>query len=338
MFQKNWQELIKATDLNVEHDPYNPNIATIIVEPMERGYGLTIGNALRRVMLSSLQGAAVVGVKFDGGLHEFSSLNGVREDVTDIILNIKNLALKAHKEGPLKMSLKVEGPGEVTAKKIQTDSNLEVTNPELVLCHLSDNTSLSIEMLVETGKGYVPVADFQDRKNYEVGLIPVDAIFSPVKKVSYRVEATRVGKVTDYDRLMLTVATDGSVSPEDAVSYAARILQDQLSSFINFEYVEEPVEKEKEQIPFNPNLLRKVEELDLSVRSANCLRSDNVVYIGELVQKTESDILKTPNFGRKSLNEIKAVLSSMGLSFGMNVPEWPPENIKEMAKKFEEGL
>ncbi len=336
MIQKNWQELIKPTKIDVVPGS-NPEIsATLVAEPLERGFGLTLGNALRRVLLSSLQGAAVTSVQIDGVLHEFSSIPGVREDVTDIVLNIKSIALRMAGEGPRRMILKAETPGEVTAGMIETGHDIEIMNPDLVLCTLSEGSTLSMELTVNAGKGYVP-ASMNRPEDPPIGLIPVDAVFSPVRKVSYKVDDARVGQVTDYDKLSLEVTTNGAVTPEDAVALAARILQDQLQRFINFEEPEAAVETErKDDLPFNKNLLRKVEELELSVRSANCLKNDNIIYIGDLVQKTEAEMLRTPNFGRKSLNEIKEVLAQMGLHLGMDIPAWPPENIEDLAKKLED--
>jgi DNA-directed RNA polymerase subunit alpha len=328
--------LIRPEKLGVEVGPDAQRSATIVAEPLERGFGMTLGNALRRVLLSSLQGAAVTGLRIDGVLHEFSSIQGVREDVTDLVLNVKQLAIRMQGEGPKRLQLTAEGPGEVTAGQIQTTGDIEIANPDLVICTLDDGAKLSMELTVGTGKGYVPAA--QNRpEDAPIGLIPVDAIYSPVRRVAYRVEPTRVGQVTDYDKLVLSVETDGTVAPEDAVALAARILQDQLQLFINFdEPRERKVEEERDDLPFNRNLLRKVDELELSVRSANCLKNDNIVYIGDLVQKSEQEMLRTPNFGRKSLNEIKEVLTSMGLGLGMTVTGWPPENIEDLAKKLEE--
>ncbi|GAN60058.1 MULTISPECIES: DNA-directed RNA polymerase subunit alpha [Acetobacter] len=336
VLQKNWQSLIKPEKLEVESGVEPTRIATVVAEPLERGFGMTLGNALRRVLLSSLQGAAVTAVQIDGVLHEFSSVAGVREDVTDIVLNIKQLALRMHGEGPKRMVLTATGPGEVRAGQIQTGHDIEIMNPDLVICTLDDGVKLGMEFVVGMGKGYVPAAANRP-EDAPIGLIPVDAIYSPVKRVSYKVEPTRVGQVTDYDKLLLTVETNGAITPEDAVALAARILQDQLQLFINFDEPR-PVQAEEPQddLPFNRNLLRKVDELELSVRSANCLKNDNIIYIGDLVQKSEQEMLRTPNFGRKSLNEIKEVLTSMGLSLGMNVPAWPPENIEDLAKRLDE--
>ena len=337
LIQKNWQELIKPTKLGVEVGTDPVRQATVVAEPLERGFGMTLGNALRRVLLSSLQGAAVTALQIDGVLHEFSSIPGAREDVTDIILSIKTLALRMYVDGPRRMTLNATGPGEITARAIQAGPDIEIMNPDLVICTLDRKETLHMELTVNRGKGYVPAS--QNRKeDSPIGLIPVDAIYSPVRKVSYKVDNTRVGQVTDYDRLSLTVETNGSISPEDSVALAARILQDQLQLFINFEDPKIiPAEDRRDDLPFNKSLLRKVDELELSVRSANCLKNDNIIYIGDLVQKTEAEMLRTPNFGRKSLNEIKEVLAQMGLHLGMDVSLWPPENIEELAKKLEES-
>ena len=333
---KNWQDLIKPNKIDVQKSGNNAYAGKIVVDPLERGLGLTLGNALRRILLSSLQGAAVTAVQIDGVVHEFSSIEGVREDVTDIILNIKALAVRMHAEGPKKMRLAVEGPCEVTAGMIEAGADIEIMNPDLVICTLDKSAKLRIEMTVNTGKGYRPAS--QNRpEEAPVGLIPVDSVFSPIRKVSFDVEDTRVGQITDYDKLTLYVETNGVITPEDSVAYAARILQDQLQVFINFEEPKAAAESViEESLPFNRNLLRKVDELELSVRSANCLKNDNIVYIGDLVQKSESDMLRTPNFGRKSLNEIKDVLTMMGLSLGMHIEGWPPENIEELAKKVDD--
>jgi len=336
VLQKNWTDLIKPNKLDIKGGADPKRSAQVVAEPLERGFGLTLGNALRRVLLSSLQGSAVTAIQIDGVLHEFSSIPGVREDVTDIVLNVKSLALRMHGDGPKRMRLRAEGPGEVRAKRIETGHDIEVMNPNLVLCTLDDGARFDMEMTVESGKGYVPGS--QNRPDdAPIGLIPVDAVFSPVRNVAYRVENSRVGQVTDYDKLTIDVETNGATKPEDAVALAARILQDQLQLFINFE--EPQLGRDDDagsELPFNKNLLRKVDELELSVRSANCLKNDNIVYIGDLVQKTESEMLRTPNFGRKSLNEIKEVLSQMGLSLGMDVQGWPPDNIEDLAKKLEE--
>lgn len=336
ILNKNWQDLIKPSKVDINQKAAHQHQASLVAEPLERGFGITLGVALRRILLSSIQGAAVTAIKIDGVVHEFSSLAGVREDITDIILNVKELRLKAHSAERKKMHLKVKGPCEVTAAHITTDSEVEVINKDLVICTLDKGAELNMEFTVETGKGYIPAAQNRD-EDQAIGVIPIDAIFSPVLNVSYKIENARVGNRTDYDKLILDVTTDGSLTPDDAVALAARILQDQVRLFINFEDI--PVEAEtteKNDLPFSPYLLKKVDELELSVRSANCLKNDNIVYIGDLVQKTENEMLKTPNFGRKSLNEIKDVLNNMGLRFGMEVAEWPPENIEELARRFEE--
>ena len=310
--------------------------ARLVAEPLERGFGVTLGNSLRRVLLSSLQGAAVTAVQIDGVVHEFSSLEGVREDVVDIVLNIKQLALRMHAEGPKRMTLRATGPGAVTASQIEAPSDIEILNGDHVICTLDDGAQVRMEFTVQTGKGYVP-AERNRPEDAPIGLISVDAIYSPVRRVAYRVEPTRQGQSLDYDKLIMEVETNGSLTPEDAVAFAARILQDQLNVFVNFE---EPKREEASpaipELAFNPALLKKVDELELSVRSANCLKNDNIVYIGDLIQKTEAEMLRTPNFGRKSLNEIKEVLAQMGLHLGMEVPGWPPENIEDLAKRYED--
>jgi DNA-directed RNA polymerase subunit alpha len=338
VIQRNWKELIKPNKLDFKGGDDMSRRATVVAEPLERGFGMTLGNALRRVLLSSLQGAAVTAIHMDNVLHEFSSIEGVREDVTDIVLNVKQLSLDMQGEGPKRISLKATGPGPVTAKQIETVNDITVLNPDLVLMHLDDGASISMEMTVDTGSGFVAAAANRP-EDAPIGLIPVDSLFSPIKKVAYRVENTREGQVLDYDKLSMDIVTNGALSPEDAVAYAARILQDQLQLFINFEEPQREVVEETSSEPeINRNLLRKVDELELSVRSANCLKNDNIVYIGDLIQKTEAEMLRTPNFGRKSLNEIKEVLSQMGLRLGMEVPGWPPDNIDDLAKKLEDNF
>ena len=344
---KNWQELRKPNSLEIKASGDGQRKATFVAEPLERGFGLTLGNALRRVLLSSLQGAAVTSVKIENVLHEFSSLAGVREDVTDIVLNVKQIALRMEGEGPKRLQLSATGPAEVKAGDIAVSGDIEVMNPDLVICHLDEGASLNMELTADTGKGYVPAVANRPA-DAPIGLIPIDALYSPVRQVAYKVDNTRVGQDLDLDKLSLTVETDGTVTPEDAVAYAARILQDQLQLFVHFdEALEAPAaataasaasESESNANVINRYLLKKVDELELSVRSANCLKNDNIIYIGDLVQKTEAEMLRTPNFGRKSLNEIKEVLSSMGLRLGMDIPGWPPENIEEMAKKLEQEL
>lgn len=346
---KNWQELKKPETLLKRPGGDTMRKAVFVAEPLERGFGLTLGNALRRVLLSSLQGAAVTSIKIENVLHEFSSLTGVREDVTDIVLNVKQIALRMQTEGAKRLQLSATGPCDVTAGMIAVSGDIAVMNPELVICHLDQGATLNMELTADSGKGYVPAASNRPA-DAPIGLIPIDALYSPVRQVAYKVENTRVGQELDYDKLTLTIETDGTVTPEDAVAYAGRILQDQLQLFVHFDEalsqssqligVAAPSASESagDSNQINRFLLKKVDELELSVRSANCLKNDNIIYIGDLVQKTEAEMLRTPNFGRKSLNEIKEVLSSMGLRLGMDIPGWPPENIEEMAKKLEQEL
>ena len=334
---KNWKSLIKPGKLDVQISE-DKAFAKIVAEPLEKGYGLTLGNSLRRILLSSIRGTAVTAIQIDGVLHEFTSINGIREDVTDIVLNVKSLALKSTSEGTKKLVLDVKGPGEIKASHITPVTDVEILNPDLVICNLDEKTNFHMEMTVSSGKGYVP-ADLNKPEEPPLGLIAIDSLFSPVKKVSYSISTAREGKALDYDKLTMDVETNGSVSAEDAIAYSARIFQDQLNMFVNFD--EPPVISvpEKSTEPeFNKNLLRKVEELELSVRSMNCLKNDNIIYIGDLVQKSEGEMLRTPNFGRKSLNEIKEVLTGMSLYLGMEIPNWPPENIAEMSKKLEEVI
>ena len=349
---KNWQELKKPSAIEKKVGGRDSSRhAVFVAEPLERGFGMTLGNSRRRVLLSSLQGAAVTSIKIEGALHEFSSLPGIREDVTDMVLNVKQIALKMEGEGPKRLQLSATGPAEVTAGMIAVTGDIEVANPDLVICHLDEGATLNMELTADVGKGYVP-AQANRPADAAIGLIPVDALYSPVRQVAYKVENTRVGQELDYDKLTLTIDTDGTVAPEDALAYAARILQDQLQLFVHFDeaairtaapamigapaMAAEAVAADTNQL--NRYLLKKVDELELSVRSANCLKNDNIIYIGDLVQKTEAEMLRTPNFGRKSLNEIKEVLASMGLRLGMDIPGWPPENIEEMAKKLEQEM
>lgn len=336
MIEKNWQTLIKSNKLEVRYLDNALTSAEIVVEPLERGFATTLGNALRRVLLSSLQGAAITSLKIEGVVHEFTAVPGVIEDVTDIILNLKNLPIRLLSDLPKRIRIQAKGAGPIRAKDIMPVADVELLDPEAYICTLDSNGSLNMELTVANGRGYVPAAaqEFEDKP---LGLIPIDAIYSPVKRVLFTVDPTRVGQRTDYDKLILHVTTNGSIKPDDAVAYAARILQDQFQQFINFS---EPNHADNavaaREIGFNKNLLRKVDELELSVRSANCLKNENIFYIGDLVQKSEGEMLKTPNFGRKSLNEIKEVLVQMGLSFGMSIQNWPPENIEELAKHIED--
>ena len=333
---KNWKSLIKPgkLDINLNDDK---SFAKITAEPLEKGYGLTLGNSLRRILLSSIRGTAVTAIQIDGVLHEFTSIKGVREDVTDIVLNVKSLALKSSSDDTKKLILDAKGPGIIKASNITPVNEIEILNPDLVICNLDENTHFHMEMTVGNGKGYVP-AELNKPEEPPLGLIPIDSLFSPVKRVSYSVSTAREGKALDYDKLTMEVETNGSISAEDALAYSARIFQDQLSMFVNFEDPKEVVKEVKSSEPeFNRNLLKRVEELELSVRSMNCLKNDNIIYIGDLVQKTEPEMLRTPNFGRKSLNEIKEVLNTMSLYLGMEIPNWPPDNIAELSKKLEEN-
>lgn len=332
--QANWKELIKPSKLNLKAGSDANRTATFDVEPLERGFGHTLGNAIRRVLLSSLQGAAVTSMKIDGVDHEFTSLAGAQEDVTDFILNVKAMALRSHASEPKLVTLKKKGPCVITAGDLDVGHDIEVIDKKHYLCTLNEGGSLTVEFMVGTGKGYSPAADRKSAER-QPGEMLVDAIYSPVRRVSFKVDNARVGQVTDYDKLSMSVETNGAVTPEDAVAYAARILQDQLGVFINFEDIaEEPAERDI-FIDINPHLLMKVDELELSVRSANCLKNENIVYIGDLVQKSEGEMLKTPNFGRKSLNEIKDLLAQMGLGLGMRIENWPPENIEELSRRME---
>lgn len=338
MIEKNWQELIRP--MNPEIIPGRDPIrnATITAEPLETGFGMTLGNALRRVLLSSLQGAAVTAIQIDGIVHEFTSIPGVLEDVTNIVLNVKGLAVRMHSEGPKRLLLKKDTAGPVTGADIEETADVEILNPDHVICTLDEGANVRMELTVSTGKGYVAAADNRP-EDAPIGLISIDALYSPVKRVAYRVENTREGQVLDYDKLLIDLETNGAVTPEDAIAVAARILQDQFQVFVNFDDPESAKrDDDKPELDFNPALLRKVDELELSVRSANCLKNDNIVYIGDLIQKSEAEMLRTPNFGRKSLNEIKEVLAVMGLHLGMDAPNWPPENIEELAKKYDDHI
>lgn len=329
--QKSWKDLIRPKRLEVEKETLTPTYGRFTAEPFERGFGITIGNSLRRILLSSLQGGAITSLKVDGVLHEFSTIPGTKEDITEIILNLKEVRLKLHTEGPKTIRVKAEGPRVVKAGDILTGDAVEILNPDHYIATLSRDGKLSMEMVVKMGRGYVS-AERNKEEGQPIGTIPMDAIFSPIKKVNYTVTNARVGQITDYDKLILEVWTDGSLNPEEAVAHAAKILKEQLSIFITFEEEEEEVsypEDEEEKEAFNENLLRSVDELELSVRSANCLKHANIKLIGDLVQRTEAEILATKNFGRKSLNEIKEILTEMGLSLGMKLDHWPPKKSEE---------
>ncbi len=322
LIAKNWRDLIRPRMLELEDrtDTYGK----FVCEPLERGFGITLGNSLRRILLSSLQGAAIMAVKIESALHEFTTLPDVVEDVTDIILNLKEVLLRTHDAKPKVIRIDKEGEGRITAKDISLVDGVEVLNPDHHICTLSRGGKLHMELHVGMGRGYVP-AERNKSPNMAVGTIPIDSLFSPVKKVNYTVTNARVGQQTDFDKLTLEVWTNGAVRPDDALAFAAKILKEQLTIFINFEEQPEPVESpvNEEQEKLNENLWRTVDELELSVRSANCLQNANIKYIGELVQRTEAEMLKTKNFGRKSLKEIKEILATMGLSLGMKLDNWP---------------
>jgi DNA-directed RNA polymerase subunit alpha len=334
LIAKNWRELIRPRRLEREEETQGDRYGRFWCEPLERGFGTTLGNALRRVLLSSLQGAAITTVRINGVLHEFSTIPGVLEDVSDIVLNLKDVRLRLHSPGPRTLRVQRKGPGELRAADlVADDSGVEILNPELHLATLSEEANVEMEVTVGSGKGYV-LAEKNKTEDMPIGTIPIDSIFSPVRKVNYTVTPARVGRETDFDRLNLEVWTDGAVAPADAVAFAAKILKDQLSIFINFEEPEESlVPHREERVPLNANLFKSVDELELSVRSANCLQNANIRYIGELVQKTEPEMLKTKNFGRKSLNEIKELLASMGLALGMTLENFPER--KELEKMRE---
>jgi len=326
MFQRNWKQLIRPRRIEIQTDSATAEYGKFVAEPLERGYGTTLGNALRRILLSSLQGAAITSVRIEGVQHEFSTTVGVVEDTTDIVLNLKEIRLRMHSPEPRTITLEAKGPKRVKASDIKSDPMIEILNKDRHIAELSENATLRMEMTVRMGKGYVP-AERNLEENSPIGTIPIDAIFSPIRKVNFTVTNARVGQQTDYDRLLLEVWTDGSVLPADAVAYAAKILKDQSTVFINFdeeaEMPDEPAHLEAGAV--NENLYKPVEELELSVRAYNCLKNADIKYIGELVQRSEQEMLKTKNFGKKSLNEIKEVLTGMGLSLGMKVESFAPE-------------
>jgi DNA-directed RNA polymerase subunit alpha len=336
MIHKNWTELIKPKRLEVDADTHTDSYGKFACEPLERGFGTTLGNALRRVLLSSLRGAAITGVKIQDVHHEFSAIPGVLEDVTEILLNLKQVRLKFLSEGDKTLNLEAKGEGKITAGDIRTDGTVEILNPDQHIATLSSDGQVRMEFFARTGKGYVP-GEVNQEEIQPIGYIPLDAAFSPIRKVNYTVTQARVGQRTDYDKLTLEVWTDGSLSPESAVAFAAKILKDQLTLFINFEEEPERVEEKPEEQPaiMNENLYRGVNELELSVRAANCLRNANIRWIGELVQKSEQEMLKTKNFGRKSLNEIKEILHEMGLHLGMKLENFvPPEEVPERKEEI----
>jgi len=330
---RNWRDLIKPRGLVVDQESLTNTYGKFVAEPLERGFGITLGNSLRRVLLSSLQGAAITSVKIEGVDHEFMAIPEVAEDVTDIILNLKEVLLQIHSNEAKALRIEAEGPREVKAGDIVADGQVEILNPGHHILTLSEGARVRMEMTARRGRGYVP-AERNKVAGQPIGTVPIDALFSPIRKVNYQVTNARVGQQTDYDKLTLEVWTDGSVVPADAVAYAAKILKEQLSIFINFDETEEPVAESvpAQEAVLNENLFRSVDELELSVRSANCLQNANIKTIGDLVQKTEAEMLKTKNFGRKSLKEIKEILSEMGLSLGMKLESWPPKNPPQAAK------
>jgi len=337
---KNWQELEKPDQIEIDKDSLTESYGKFVCQPLEKGFGTTIGNAFRRILLSSIQGAAITSVRIDGAMHEFTAIPGVLEDVTEIILNLKGVRLKLNTAKGQTVRISKKGKGPVTAADIISDGSVEVMNPELHICTITGKGAFEAELEVKWGKGYRP-AEMNKSDDQPIGVIPIDSIFTPVKKVQYIVTQARVGQQTDYDKLTLEIHTDGSVKPEDVLAYAAKILKEHTQLFINFDEAKAEPEIEEsdegEEEPRNENLYRTVEDLELSVRSANCLKNANITYIGELVQRTEAEMLKTKNFGRKSLNEIKQLLEEMDLSLGMKIDDWEPP-AAAMIKTEEENL
>lgn len=338
LIARNWRELIRPRRLEIEEDSLTNSYGRFYCEPLERGFGTTLGNALRRVLLSSLQGAAITNIRIDGVLHEFSTIPGVMEDVATVVLNLKDVRVRMNSEGPKTIRVRKSGEGLVTAGDLMSDDQtVEVMNPDHKICTLGPDSDFEMEATVNLGKGYV-LADKNKTDDLPIGTIPIDSVFSPVRRVNYTVTPARVGRETDFDRLNLEVWTDGAIEPSDAVAFAAKILKEQLTIFINFEeQAEAPAMHVDEPEPLNPNLFKSVDELELSVRSANCLQNANIRFIGELVQKTEAEMLKTKNFGRKSLNEIKETLASLGLSLGMTIDNLPARKDLERMREQREA-
>jgi DNA-directed RNA polymerase subunit alpha len=333
ILKESWHLLAKPTSVIVKDGSNTDVSATIVMEPFERGFATTLGNALRRVLLSSIAGFAVTSIKIDGILHEYSAIEGVKEDVLDIIMNIKSLAIVKEDSAPAVLRLSSNRPGPVLAGSIVAPAGVEIANKDLVICTLNKGAKIDMQMNIECNKGYI-VADQNKKAELPVGTIPIDSVFSPVKKVAYRVENARVGQITDFDKLIMEIDTNGTISPRDALAVAAKIIQDQLQIFINFDInkIDEPRIDTDLEPEFNKNLLKTIDELELSVRSYNCLKNENIIYVGDLVSRTEGEMLKTANFGRKSLNELKDNLKNMGLSFGMKLTNWPPKNLEELLK------
>lgn len=331
---RNWRDLIRPKALEVERDTLTATYGKFVAKPLERGYGITLGNSLRRILLSSLQGAAITAIKVDGVLHEFSTLPGVREDITNIILNLKELRIKLHEGDKDVMHIEASGEKEIKARDIKTSSKIEILNPDLHIATLGPDGKLKMELHVKMGRGYVS-AEKNKEEGMPIGMVPIDSIFTPVLKVNYTVTNARVGQMTDYDKLTLEIWTDGSVRPDDALAFSGKILKEQLQMFINFEELPEPVEEAiiEEGPKLNANLYRRVDELELSVRSANCLQNASIKYIGELCQRSEAEMLKTKNFGRKSLNEIKEILTSMGLALGMKLDGFETKDAEKYRPK-----
>lgn len=334
ILKENWHNLTKPTSIITKEGNDDVRKSTIVMEPFERGFGNTLGNALRRVLLSSLTGFAVTSIKIENVLHEYSTIEGVKEDVVDIIMNIKSLSITKDDASPCIIKLSADKAGPVYAGMIEAPAGVDIVNKDLLICTLGKGAKINIQMTIESGKGYV-AAENSKKSDNSIGSIAVDALFSPVKKVSYKVENARVGQITDYDKLILEIETNGSITPRDALGIASKIIQEQLQVFINFDVakIDAPVRKEIEaEVRFNKNLLKTIDELELSVRSYNCLKNENIIYVGDLVTKSEAEMLKTANFGRKSLNELKENLKNMGLNFGMKLPDWPPQNIDDLLK------
>lgn len=334
ILKESWQLLTKPSSVIVKEGYDNVKKSVIVMEPFERGFGDTLGNALRRVLLSSVAGFAVTSIKIDGVLHEYSSVEGVKEDVIDIIMNIKSLAITKEDSGVFSMRLTADKAGPVYAGAIEVPAGVDISNKDLIICHLNEGAKIDIQMNVQSGKGYV-TAQQNKAGEQSVGSISIDSMFSPVKRVAYKVENARVGQITDYDKLILEIDTNGAITPQDALGVAAKILQDQAQTFINFDVSKiDVVDEEQEDIEpeFNKNLLKTIDELELSVRSYNCLKNENIIYVGDLVSKSEGEMLKTANFGRKSLNELKDNLKAMSLSFGMKIDNWPPKNLDDLLK------
>lgn len=338
LIARNWRELIRPRRLEIEEDSLTNSYGRFYCEPLERGFGTTLGNALRRVLLSSLQGAAITNIRIDGVMHEFSTIPGVMEDVATVVLNLKDVRVRMNSEGPKTIRVRKSGEGLVTAGDLMSDDQtVEVMNPDHKICTLGPDSDFEMEATVNLGKGYV-LADKNKTDDLPIGTVPIDSVFSPVRRVNYTVTPARVGRETDFDRLNLEVWTDGAIEPSDAVAFAAKILKEQLTIFINFEeQAEAPAMHVDEPEPLNPNLFKSVDELELSVRSANCLQNANIRFIGELVQKTEAEMLKTKNFGRKSLNEIKETLASLGLSLGMTIDNLPARKDLERMREQREA-